>query len=980
MTFGKERTVVLVAILIISSMIAPVVMLGDDSDAASQEGNFLLDRGDGVVKWAEGGTGSFKSVITTGLGNIGADFSLDGSIIVDGVGSKVIGAPSSGGSMSVAGTTGTTIEVAWNVYLWNGTSWEYVSDLNGDSGSAPVALGYYPEGIVPTVTPDHPSAWTMSRGDASNSGSAIAEIGSSGEYNTEWKATGASYANMLYAGGCVFQKFGVFGVDKLARLVCMDAQTGEDVWTFSFPSGANYESSTPLIVGDSIYIATMTGYIYKMPWRTGPGTDNINVTSFNGSEMASVKPAPSLPLTDLVGKSYNAAFSSMVYGNGAIYVTHSNGMVYCFDIDLNLIWSNLLTGSTYLVSPTLVDDILYVGALDGSLNVFDSKSGNLLASETVYQVKVKEDTYGNVGQVAVIRDNGKHILFFTVSDGRGMDQKYSGLAAYSFDISSNVLTKLYLDDTLGITGRYVLPVETDSFSGAYVLISNGVDTSLYRLGADLNLECITEGLAEIHSAMVLVNGQHIFAHSYSSSDPIYMLSVNGGIEGVAKVPPGVRNFNMVAPLVIDGLFLSGTDAGIFALSGGFTGYSGPDASKGLPVIGILAIIVFAIMVVLAAIYAVIRFAKDEERPFAYLKERFVHYLYGDDISHNTRSRHRLKFIIIIGTILSFSAFTLCLCVGATSVLNPVEAYQALFSAISKGGVGLDSTEMTVFVTRLPRTIAAFAVGIGLSVAGCIYQAIIRNPLVDPYIMGVSSGAGVAAIAVIAFDFTFFGLFSPHSIFLTAITAAIGGLLAFACTMVLAEKAGGSAINYVLSGVVVGLAFSAVQTLMLTMSGNKLSNALSWLYGSFAEITWSQIGIVLFLSLFLSAVPLLWAKELNLVLLGEDQARQMGLDVRKFNRLLLILASVLTSVCVAFCGVIGFVGLVIPHLCRMILGSDHRMVLPASICFGGAMLMLADLLARTGYYGMELPVGAITTVIGIPVFAYLLIKRGRMYDG
>ena len=199
-------------------------------------------------------------------------------------------------------------------------------------------------------------------------------------------------------------------------------------------------------------------------------------------------------------------------------------------------------------------------------------------------------------------------------------------------------------------------------------------------------------------------------------------------------------------------------------------------------------------------------------------------------------------------------------------------------------------------------------------------------------------------------------------------------------MLIAEKAGGSSINYVLAGVVVGLAFSAVQTLMLTMAGQKLSNALSWLYGSFAEVTWAQVGVVLFLSLFLSLVPMLWAKEFNLVLLGEDQAREMGLNVKQFNRCMLVLASVLTSVCVAFCGVIGFVGLVIPHLCRMLLGSDHRMVLPASLCFGAVMLMLADLLSRTGYYGLELPVGAITTIIGIPVFAYLLIKKGRIYDG
>lgn len=310
----------------------------------------------------------------------------------------------------------------------------------------------------------------------------------------------------------------------------------------------------------------------------------------------------------------------------------------------------------------------------------------------------------------------------------------------------------------------------------------------------------------------------------------------------------------------------------------------------------------------------------------------------------------------------------------------MEAYGALFSAISKGGNGLDLLEMSVYTSRLPRTLAALAVGIGLSVAGCVYQAIIRNPMVDPYIMGVSSGAGIAAIAVIAFNFTLFGLFSPHSVFLTAIVAMIGGLIAFACTMLLAEKAGGSSINYVLAGIVIGLAAGALQSLMLTMAGTKLSNALTWLYGSFAEITWSQVWIVFFLSIFLSVLPLMWAKELNLVLLGEDQAQQMGLNVRKFNRTMLILASVLTSVCVAFVGIIGFVGLVIPHLCRMLFGSDHRMVLPASICFGGVMLMLADLLARTGYYGMELPVGAITTVIGIPVFAYLLIKRGRMYDG
>ena len=527
--------------------------------------------------------------------------------------------------------------------------------------------------------------------------------------------------------------------------------------------------------------------------------------------------------------------------------------------------------------------------------------------------------------------------------------------------------------------HYGLNREIDG-SPRYIRPRGGVILQIYRIGASGNLEVVTEGLAEIHSAPVLADDRYIYLVSYSSSDPIYQISLDGTIVATAECPSGVRNFNMIPLVVLGDTVFGGTDSGIYRFDGAFIPYVAPSNEQSQPLILIIVEVLAAVIGALAVVYAIMRFGKGIERPFTYLRNAFIHYLYGEDYTHNTRNKHRLKFIIVVGAVLTFAAFTLCLCVGSTSVQNPVEAYSALFSAIAKGGVGLDSLETTIYVSRLPRTIAALAVGIGLSVAGCVYQAIIRNPLVDPYIMGVSSGAGVAAIAVIAFDFTFFGMFSSHSIFLTAITACIGGLIAFGCTMLLAEKSGGSAINYVLSGVVVGLAFSAVQTIMLTMAGNKLSNALSWLYGSFAEVTWSQVGIVVFLSVFLSLVPLIWAKELNLVLLGEDQARQMGLDVRRFNRWMLILASVLTSVCVAFCGVIGFVGLVIPHLCRMLLGSDHRMVLPASICFGGVMLMLADLLARTGYYGMELPVGAITTVIGIPVFAYLLIKRGRMYDG
>ena len=969
----------LASMAVVAILLVTAVCIVPPSDATGDT-DVLLDHGNGSVEWTQSSGGTVEDVLADAMIGLGVDFEISsGTISVDGVSSKTVGSSSNGGSLEESGATGATVTTEWHVFLWDGSSWVETDELSAPADASAVALAFYPDGISPVVTPDHPYAVTMSRGDSSNTGNFDADYSSGEEYEVTWSETGTAHANILYAGGYVFQKYGIDSTGT-ARVVCIDGETGEHVWEFEFTSGSNYESSTPLIVGDWIYVATMTGYIYRIPLYEGPGENNANVTSIGGVPFSEASPVEAVLKDFEVGNTYDSGFSSMVFDSGVIYVTHSNGMVYCFDTDLSLIWSQMLDGSTYLVAPTVYDGYLFTGALDGRLYVLDAVGGEIVADTTVAQYRYQSKVYGGVGQVAVQpTGNGTYMLYMTFSDGLGMSQINCGFAIYEFSPSGNVLVERYRNEDLGDMGRYILPVDTPDFRGVYFVAAPDSGTNLYRIDSAGNLETMTEGLAEIHSAPVLADDRYIYLVSYSSSDPIYQISLDGTIVGTASCPSGVRNFNMIPLVVLGDTIFGGTDSGIYRFDGAFPVYVAPSLEQGQPLILIIAEIVAAILVALGLVYAVLRF-KGHEKPFNYLKTSFLHYLYGDDQSHNTRNKHRLKFIIVIGAILTFAAFTLCLCVGSTSIENPVEAYSALFSAISKGGVGLDSLETTIYVSRLPRTIAALAVGIGLSVAGCIYQAIIRNPLVDPYIMGVSSGAGVAAIAVIAFDFTFFGMFSSHSIFLTAITACIGGLIAFACTMLLAEKSGGSAINYVLSGVVIGLAFSAVQTIMLTMAGNKLSNALSWLYGSFAEVTWSQVGIIVFLAVFLSLVPLIWAKELNLVLLGEDQARQMGLNVRRFNRWMLILASILTSVCVAFCGVIGFVGLVIPHLCRMLLGSDHRMVLPASICFGGVMLMLADLLARTGYYGMELPVGAITTVIGIPVFAYLLIKRGRMYDG
>ena len=353
---------------------------------------------------------------------------------------------------------------------------------------------------------------------------------------------------------------------------------------------------------------------------------------------------------------------------------------------------------------------------------------------------------------------------------------------------------------------------------------------------------------------------------------------------------------------------------------------------------------------------------------------------GSGDTHMQKKRHRMRFILVFGIAVTLLVFVAMLCIGPTKILDPITALSSLFSAIGKDGSEMTPDEVIVFSSRFPRAIAALAVGIGLSVAGSAYQAVIRNPLVDPYIMGVSSGAGTLAIAVIAFDFTFFGLLDSNSIYLVAVAAIVGGLVAFFLTMALANRAGGTTNAYVLSGVVIGLVFGAMQTVMIIFSGNKVSDVLLWLFGSFANITMEKALFVLAPVIVISVLIIRYAREMNLVLLGENQARQMGLNVRRFNALMLTIASILTAFCVAFCGIIGFVGLVIPHLCRMLFGGDHRLVLPASIAFGAVLMMAADLAARMIEPGTELPVGAITTLIGVPVFAYLLFVRGKMYNG
>ncbi len=285
-----------------------------------------------------------------------------------------------------------------------------------------------------------------------------------------------------------------------------------------------------------------------------------------------------------------------------------------------------------------------------------------------------------------------------------------------------------------------------------------------------------------------------------------------------------------------------------------------------------------------------------------------------------------------------------------------------------GGAGTDEVRTLVVELRLPRALTAFAVGGLLAVAGVLMQVLLRNPLADPYILGTSGGAAVAALLAMLL-----GLSS-----LMIDLAAFGGALA--ATLLVFSIAHGTGswtpTRLLLTGVVLASGFSAATTMLLALSPEQqLRGMLFWLMGdlSFAF----EPGRSLWLLLVLTIAATLVARHLNVLARGELQAAIVGLPVAGFRYLVFIASSLATAVAVTTVGVIGFVGLVVPHLMRIIAGSDHRVIVPASALAGGALLVVADTLARTIMAPRQLPVGALTAAIGVPLFLFLM-SRSKNY--
>lgn len=286
------------------------------------------------------------------------------------------------------------------------------------------------------------------------------------------------------------------------------------------------------------------------------------------------------------------------------------------------------------------------------------------------------------------------------------------------------------------------------------------------------------------------------------------------------------------------------------------------------------------------------------------------------------------------------------------------------------GTETDSTiSQIIFDIRLPRVLYAMAVGGGLSIAGAVFQAMLMNPLAEPYILGISSGGTFGAILSFLIGASFLG---------TQIFAFAGALCVMLIVFVLGKRFGGLEPNVLLlTGVMVGAFFSAAILLMITLLNDSLRTAVFWLIGNLSLAEKANTVYVLPLTAVVSLILILYSDKYNVISLGSDSAKQLGINTNVLKSITYLLTSLMVGTLVSVSGIIGFVGLLVPHVCRMIFGPDNRIIFPASFFIGAAYLTLCDTLARTIVSPAELPVGAITALIGAPVFVILLRKRFKM---
>ncbi len=276
--------------------------------------------------------------------------------------------------------------------------------------------------------------------------------------------------------------------------------------------------------------------------------------------------------------------------------------------------------------------------------------------------------------------------------------------------------------------------------------------------------------------------------------------------------------------------------------------------------------------------------------------------------------------------------------------------------------------------RLPRVLLAAAVGSSLAVSGAVFQGLFRNPMADPFVIGISSGAALGAVFAMLSGFSLaVGGFGAVPLF------AFGGGIGTILVVYNMARVGQAVpvMTLLLAGIAASAFLSALVSLLTYFAGERLHMVVFWMMGGLGGATWQQVQVMVPYALSGYICVSLFSRELNAMLLGEETASHLGVNTERVKKILLVGASLLVAAAVSTSGIIGFVGLVVPHFVRLVAGPDHRFLLPASALLGGALLIATDTLARVVIAPSELPVGIITSLIGAPIFVYLLKKRKQL---
>ncbi len=336
-----------------------------------------------------------------------------------------------------------------------------------------------------------------------------------------------------------------------------------------------------------------------------------------------------------------------------------------------------------------------------------------------------------------------------------------------------------------------------------------------------------------------------------------------------------------------------------------------------------------------------------------------------EIAGYTNWRKKLILMIIWGSFSIVIINFICLNFGVVSI-HPKEIFSLLW------GNSLDKTNsLIIWQLRFPRIIMASLTGIALSTVGGAFQGILRNPLADPYILGVSAGAALGACLAIFLQYATGYFFAPY-IPLFALTGAMLSIYLVYMTAKVRYRL--PLEGLLLSGVTITFLFSAIITILIALSEKGLHSMVFWLMGDLSTANWNKITIVTFPVIVGCLTFFFFSLDLNALSLGEEEALHLGVNIKKLRLRIFIIGSIIIASVVSFTGLIGFVGLVVPHIARLLVGPDHRVMLPTSALLGAIFLPLCDTLARTIIAPSEIPIGAITALIGAPVFIHLLRRK------